>query len=258
MYDSTNWQAIPADAQMVAGYIDGPYAWPADAWLRFRSVPHVYITIDTHDIGNVLDVENGDATPAMAVGWVQLRRAAGTDPTVYCSESVWQTVRDQFTASGVAEPHYWIAWYNTPATLDDVPGAVAKQYANSQTSGGDYDLSIVADYWPGVDPVPDPAYKEVDVATGTNITVVRGNGRDDYYYTDSSGNVWHEWPYQDAQGNPQTGKELINNGYPVASTLDGYYLSNLAYTFIKARTMDGKTFTAKQADSGNSWDVTVS
>src|SRR5207245_9944229 len=37
------------------------------------------------------------------------------------------------------------------------PTAVAKQYQHPPASGGHYDLSVVADYWPGVDPVPPPA-----------------------------------------------------------------------------------------------------
>jgi hypothetical protein len=37
-----------------------------------------------------------------------------------------------------------------------IRGAVAKQYADPGThGGGHYDLSIVADYWPGVDPKED-------------------------------------------------------------------------------------------------------
>lgn len=147
MYDSVTPGNIPADAQMVAGYVDGAYAWSAADWARFPAAVHVPIAVfpSTND-GVVLDVEQGDATPQQAPGWVQMRRAAGVDPTVYCSESAWPAVQAAFKAAGVAQPHYWVAAY--PGEGAVVPaGAVAHQYQDA----GPYDLSVVVDYWPGVD-----------------------------------------------------------------------------------------------------------
>lgn len=151
MYDAVTPSNIPADAQMVAGYVDGRYAWSAADWARFPGAVRVRIAVFpwTND-GHVLDVERGDATPAQAPGWVQRRRAAGVDPTVYCGLASagysWADVRAAFQAQGVPEPHYWIAAYpGIGAAL--YPGSVAHQYANP----GPYDLSVVADYWPGVD-----------------------------------------------------------------------------------------------------------
>jgi hypothetical protein len=54
-------------------------------------------------------------------------------------------VRESFVNRGVAEPEYWIAHYDGAANIP--VGAVAKQYLN--TPG--YDVSAVADYWPGID-----------------------------------------------------------------------------------------------------------
>lgn len=154
LYDSVTAANIPVTAQMVAGYVDGRYAWSAADWARFPAAVHVRIAVfaSTND-GHVLDVERGDATPAQAVGWVQRRRAAGVDPTVYCglasSGYSWADVRAAFQAQGVPEPHYWVAAYpGIGAAL--YPGSVAHQYANP----GPYDLSVVADYWPGVDVSP--------------------------------------------------------------------------------------------------------
>lgn len=151
LYDAVTPANIPASAQMVAGYVDGRYAWRASDWARFPNAVKVRIAVfASTDDGHVLDVEPGDATPAQAVGWVQRRRAAGVDPTVYCGLSTsgysWAQVRAAFQAAGVAEPHYWVAAYPGigPALY---PGSVAHQYANP----GPYDLSVVADYWPGVD-----------------------------------------------------------------------------------------------------------
>lgn len=151
LYDSVNPAAIPSTAAMVAGYIDGMYAWrPAD-WARFPRAVQVRIAVfASTNAGHVLDIETGDATPVQAPGWVQKRRAAGADPSVYCSMSLWPTVRAAFAAAHVPEPHYWVAGY--PGGGPIIPaGAVAHQYADPATSGGDWDLSVVADYWPGVD-----------------------------------------------------------------------------------------------------------
>lgn len=154
MYDSTNPLAIPTTAQMVAGYIDGAdaaihQAWAAN-WGRFPNAVKVRIAvIATTNDGHVLDVERYDALPAEAPSWVLMRRAAGMTPTVYVSLDAWPTVRQAFRDQNVAEPQYWVAYY--PAAPGIPVGCVAHQYANPTTSGGDYDLSAVADVWPGVD-----------------------------------------------------------------------------------------------------------
>lgn len=165
MYDSVNWAAIPANAQMVAGYLaPSSFAWPAAAWARFPNAVKVQIAVRAStNAGQVLDVESGDATPAQAPGWVAMRRAANppVDPTVYCSASAWPTVQAAFASAGLAQPHYWIASY--PGGGAVIPsGAVAHQYADPNSgSGGDWDLSVVADYWPGVDPISTPVLPPV-------------------------------------------------------------------------------------------------
>ncbi len=146
MYDSVTAANIPADAELVAGYIDGMYAWSEADWARWAHVPQVRIAVfaSTND-GNCLDVEQGCSAPEDAPGWVHRRREAGADPTVYCSESPWATVRAAFAAQGEPEPHWWVANYNKELTIPE--GAVAHQYWDF----GPYDSSVAADYWPGVD-----------------------------------------------------------------------------------------------------------
>lgn len=151
MYDGINSDAsvIPITAELVAGYVDGLYAWTQADWDRFPHSIHVGIAVhQTTDAGDVLDVENGNASPAESVGWVEMRRRAGADPSVYMSLDVWPQVQAAFRSAGVPEPHYWVAHYDG---VQEIPaGAVAKQYQN----GPSWDLSVVADYWPGVDPTP--------------------------------------------------------------------------------------------------------
>lgn len=153
MWDSTTAADLPADAGMVAGYVDGLYAWSPADWARFPAATRVRIAVfaDTDD-GHVLDVEKGNATPAQAPGWVRLRRAAGVDPTVYCARGSWASLSAQFTVQHVAAPHWWIAdWTGSP----HLPaGASACQWADSVLTGYHYDVSAVADHWPGVDPDP--------------------------------------------------------------------------------------------------------
>lgn len=149
MYDAVSVPSVPAGAVLVAGYDDGFYNDVAAFEARFPHAKVVPITVfASDDRGIVLDVENGDATPAQAPGWVKMRRSAGVDPTVYCNSSTWNAVKAAFASAGVAQPHYWIAQYDGNPTIP--AGAVAKQYSDP----GPYDLSSVLDYWPGVDSAP--------------------------------------------------------------------------------------------------------
>jgi len=167
MYDALPgaFASIPADAQLVAGYIDGGPGFPVmtdELWALFPHAVHVRIATQpaTND-GHVLDVEAGDATPEQAPAWVTMRRAAGVHPSVYCSEAAWPDVRAQFAAQAVAEPEWWIAGY--PGSVGEgnlYPGAVAHQWGGP--ASGAYDISAVADYWPGVDPAPRPKDDPVD------------------------------------------------------------------------------------------------
>jgi hypothetical protein len=158
MYDSTTPAAIPPDAAMVAGYLaPSPWAWSAVDWARFPRAVHVRIAVraGTPD-GHVLDVEQGDALPEQAVRWVQRRRAAGADPTVYCNFSTWPLVISAFTAARVAQPHYWIARYDESVSVPTMGGitAIAHQWV-SEPGGNHYDISTVANHWPGVDSTPE-------------------------------------------------------------------------------------------------------
>lgn len=146
MYDSVNPSRIPRDAEIVAGYVNGIYKWADSDWALFPNAVHVGIAVRaSYDGGEVLDVEIGDATPAEAPGWVTMRRSHDVDPSIYCNLSTWPTVVRAFQSAGVVEPHYWIAHYDGSPTLP--VGAVAKQYQN--TPG--FDVSSVADFWPGID-----------------------------------------------------------------------------------------------------------
>lgn len=151
-YDGVNASLIKKNAPTridgVLGYVDGLYKWSLSDWALFSGILQAGIAVHAStDAGTILDCETGDASPAQCPGWVQMRRKAGVDPTVYCNKSTWPAVRQAFQSAKIAEPHYWIAEYdNDPAPI---PGAVAKQWYNDDHLG--FDRSSVAGAWPGVD-----------------------------------------------------------------------------------------------------------
>jgi hypothetical protein len=165
MFDSVTAGAIPAHAEIVGGYLDGLYKWSTAAWAMFPNAQKVGIVVKaSSNMGQVLDVETGDATPADAPGWVQMRRADNqVRPTVYMNASTWPAVRTQFQTRHIPEPDYWVAQYDGNPAIP--PGAVAKQYLGYPNGGspGNYDVSSTDGIWPGIPPVPTPPPVETDV-----------------------------------------------------------------------------------------------
>lgn len=156
MYDSTRAANIPASAGMVAGYVDEYMIpkWTDAEWARFPHAVKVRIAKKaTTDDGHVLDVEDRLATPEEAPGWARMRRRSGLAfPTIYCNRSTWPRVRAEFDQQGEPQPLYFIATASGEAEIPD--GAIAAQYLLDTDQNTD--ISVVADYWPGVDPAPQP------------------------------------------------------------------------------------------------------
>lgn len=161
MYDSTTPWDIPRDAEMVAYYVDGLYAWP-QAWLdMFPRAIKVGISAIGVKVAQVGDVEVGCIWPPRnAVPWARRARAAGFDPTIYVNElNDWGPTRQAFRDAGEPEPHWWVARYNGVRIVP--AGSVGRQFAhphdgdgvanNPWETGKHYDLSIIAAFWPGVD-----------------------------------------------------------------------------------------------------------
>lgn len=174
MYDGINSLApvIHADfpnAAMVAGYINGIYAWSQSDWDLFPNAVHVEVTVTASaNAGDVLDVENGDTAPAQTAGWIAQRKASGYyRPTIYCSLAAVPAVR-QGTGKYVLGTDYdlWVADYDG-STSDVYPVAVAKQYLNTNS----YDESVVYDAaWPHRTPANPPAtYPLKQGATGALV-----------------------------------------------------------------------------------------
>lgn len=166
MYDGINSlaagiaRAFP-HAEMVAGYVDGTYQWSADEWALFPDSVKVEISVNAHNrIGDVLDVETGDATPAEAHDWIAARKAAGLHrPTIYCSYAVVPQVRleTRELALGV-DYDIWVARWDGDGAPPPMPGTPATYAAKQFSSDQLKDVSVVYDDgWPhrtAVNPPP--------------------------------------------------------------------------------------------------------
>lgn len=149
MYDAIGdlAHAIPRNAQAVAGYVDGLYAWTPAEWGLFPNSLKVRIAVfATTNDGDVLDCEPGNCTPAEAVDWVLMRRAAGHDPIVYCNQLSTTVglpaLRLAHQQRGVPDPHYWVANYDGIATIP--AGTLGKQYTDNPPNYP-YDTSVMLD-----------------------------------------------------------------------------------------------------------------
>jgi hypothetical protein len=170
MYDTTQPEAIPADPQMVAGYVDGSFEWSHDEWLPFMSIPRVKITVEPFDVngqptgypfGNwhaasVIDSEAGAFSILSAARFIPKRN--GYRPhtaTLYNCLDCWAQNRRYLRGLRF---WLWVAWYwgrGVPqdadvqaleAELQLPPGVrlAAWQYE----SGARFDTSlVVADLW---------------------------------------------------------------------------------------------------------------
>jgi hypothetical protein len=127
MFDSVDWQAIPADAPIVAGYDDGTYMWPPQAWARFVTAIKIRITVTGKTGDQICDCERGDLTPTGAAAWAHGEHTAGRIPTIYSNRSD----RSQLTAP-MADLRLFVDWNWWAADPTGgshiVPGSVATQW----------------------------------------------------------------------------------------------------------------------------------
>jgi hypothetical protein len=159
MGDGTNALGIPQTVQLAAGYWNGSYTWTTVEWSRFPADRYGLVRIDVTgqhaDTADVLDVENGDASPFTANLWVQSWHKLGRKglPVIYVNRSNMQAVTGACKSGGsVLGTHYglWVA------TLDGTkvagPGIVACQFAGH----GSWDESVVYNdaIWLPVRPAP--------------------------------------------------------------------------------------------------------
>ncbi|HEY1920297.1 MAG TPA: hypothetical protein VGH27_32400 [Streptosporangiaceae bacterium] len=136
MYDAAVPDNIPASAQVVAGYVDGSYAWTADDWHKWPDADKVLITVNGSLKANVADVENGAMTADDARNWIVAKQKAHMRGcTIYCSQanlgSVWSACKGHAY-------YIWVADWTGSA--HEVARTVATQYSSVDNQ---YDLSMV-------------------------------------------------------------------------------------------------------------------
>jgi hypothetical protein len=155
MYDAVNVAAIPADAAIVAGYVDGNYQTVPALQARFPQATIVEITVTGRPGVRVCDCETGDLTPAQAAAWATAEISAGRRPTIYCNLSTWPAART-LLADRAGQVDWWVAEYDGDPAIP--AGAVAKQYQST-----DYDISSTVDGWPAAHTQPTAPPKETDM-----------------------------------------------------------------------------------------------
>jgi len=199
MYDAVNALAIPESANaenvIVAGYINGKYAWSASDWARFPKAVRLRIDVLGNDpLGSdILDVEPGNlGTPIISPGmsleevehiwellcdaaatWVETRHSKGIQSTCYVQESRKNQLANKLQGKSLFFMAQWgIKQSEAEALLRGAECAI--QFEN--TPG--YDVSVALDNWhpaPSAAPKP-PAEPEAPYITGATIgTELDGN-----------------------------------------------------------------------------------
>jgi hypothetical protein len=142
IYDSVIPTAIPASAGMVATYADGARPVPASQVTGRKSVLWIDVTGQDY-AASAIDVEPGNASPAVAANWAWHRLSA--DPhavaRIYTNISAWPTAQAAvapFPAQMRARIRWWIA--DPTGTPHMVPGSDATQWF----WGPSYDISTAA------------------------------------------------------------------------------------------------------------------
>jgi hypothetical protein len=212
MYDDVSPYNIPASAGIVAGYVDGLFAWSAAGWDLFPNALHVPITVLGMPNVKVCDCETGDLSPTGAAQWAATEVQAGRRPTIYCNTSTLPAVIVALQVFAglqfMRDVDWWQAQYDGVATLEPYYGVtpVAKQFAGYPgNSSGPYDVSITNGVWPAVvmppPPAPDPPaatalpgggpMAKACVARRPNVPAVGGtNDGADIFSIDPSGKIW--------------------------------------------------------------------
>lgn len=147
MYDSVNPDAIPLDAKAVAGYVGGNFPSFSPIVERCPNALHKSIAVNAEEDADILDVENGDATPDQAPAWFKRQVARGVKvPGLYAPESEMVEVIAAMRGAGIKDAEWvqWDAHFDNVPSLPTVSGKLcpAKQYIDHGPEGQNYDISV--------------------------------------------------------------------------------------------------------------------
>lgn len=196
MLDSTNPAAVLAAVKakmtfrglpisLVAGYVDGKFAWPASAWQELAAAgiaAHQQVGITVFGTGAAAgragagDSEPGDMSPAQVAAWAKREHDAKEWPVPYCDRAHKPSVVSECRAVGLhlsdaLDSNYglWVATLDGSfhdldgSDLRTQPGMVAIQYAQANSpihvagQPPDLDVSLVVrPSWRAVPKPPPP------------------------------------------------------------------------------------------------------
>lgn len=115
MYDDVSTALIPANAQAVAGYVNGKWPTYATVVKQWPNAHHLSIAVSASADADCLDVEAGDATNDQAPAWVKRQLGRGLKrPVVYTSVSNAQALLTTLARAGIkrSDIRLWTAHYN--------------------------------------------------------------------------------------------------------------------------------------------------
>lgn len=184
MRDSTTVGDIPiAGTQLVMVYANGNWpASPAEVAHRFPAARVVWVDVNGSDPhAQVLDVETGDATPAMAPIWTKNRLALHLPelPVVYVDRENITAVFNAMGANGLKIGEHFLTGISTldgTQRVADMTGVAFVQDRGAKLTGGHWDESIVyIDSWMRPFAPPPPTVLRrimLDVPSMPGVTVV--------------------------------------------------------------------------------------
>lgn len=159
MVDSDNAATMPGGFPVYAANVNGRSPqFPLLAG-KFPTASYLPIGVSSqaHE-GLCGDAETGDGPWTRWVTWVVMRRADGVDPWLYAGWDWHAMLVNRFASLSIPQPWWWIA-----DPLKKLAAPEGRILALQQTYTAGYDLSVVADYLPGVDPAPANTQEETSM-----------------------------------------------------------------------------------------------
>lgn len=141
MYDSVTVSAIPLGAEAVAGYVGGSFPTYVELNRDFPHANRLSIAVNSREVAECLDVENGDATPAQVASWIESKHSLGNRPCIYADLSTMPSVIYFLKEAKISRNKYrlWVAHYTGVASIPE--GFDACQYTQTAL-GRNLDASI--------------------------------------------------------------------------------------------------------------------
>lgn len=165
MYDDISLALIPANAQAVAGYVNGRWPTYNEVVRRWPNAKHLSIAVTAHADAECLDVEPGDATNVSAPAWVKRQMARGVHrPVLYTSLSNVTALLRALAVAGITskQVRLWTAHYTGrehlcgPACGFGLRMTVDATQWTDRALGRSLDQSLCADGFFATAPKPTP------------------------------------------------------------------------------------------------------